>query len=76
MDAWFSHVKDGMNNRAYIHKDAKFHYYVNNKSLCGSCIMDTDYYETNIDDDKIKLDSSIACKKCYKKWCKLQSNNS
>lgn len=72
MNAWFLHVRDGINNRAYIHKNVKYHYYENDKSLCGSCIMDTDYYETNITDDEIKLNPSKACKKCYKKW--VQSN--
>lgn len=68
MNAWFLPVNEDGALDKEVHKNMKLHYFVNDKSLCGKYRLDTDYYETNIDDNEITNNHSIACKKCYKKW--------
>jgi hypothetical protein len=67
MDGWFLHVNESKNANAYIPANAKYHYYKNKRTVCGKG-MDTNYYETNIDNEEILKNPSIACKKCYKDW--------
>ncbi|MCM3227524.1 hypothetical protein [Terribacillus saccharophilus] len=49
----------------WIHPKSKFHAFINNNSLCGKYGQDTDFFETTINEDEVKADRNIACKKCY-----------
>lgn len=53
---------------AYIQKTAKYHCFIENKSLCKRYTQDTDYYETGIESGEILRRPDIACKKCRGIW--------
>ena len=55
---------------AYIPAAAKYHCFVDDKSLCGKYIQCTDCFDAGItaDSDVISQSPQTACKQCYKLW--------
>lgn len=48
-----------------VHPWSKYHYFFNNIALCDKYVQDTNYFKTNIDEEKIAETPSLACKKCF-----------
>ena len=48
----------------WIHPKAKYHAFVNHRSLCDKHGQNTDYFETSIEEAELMKDKSLACKKC------------
>ena len=55
---------------SYIPNNAKYHCFVDNKSLCDKYHQDTSYYDDGItvESGAIATSPNIACSRCYKKW--------
>lgn len=49
----------------------KYHCFLDNKSLCGKCEQDTDFYENTVESGEVASRPDIACQICYKKWKRL-----
>lgn len=69
-DGWFLPVHEDDEKGNQIRENAKYHYFVNCKSLCKNYDMNTGFFETNIESGEIAMRPNIACKKCYQKWLK------
>lgn len=70
MASWELYVNE---NRAYgkeIPDNAKYHCFVDNKSLCGKYYQKYGDYETSIESGEILSNPQFACKVCYKRWKK------
>ena len=59
-----------VNSEGVVLRGAKYHCFVEDSSLCGSCHQNTEFY-----DDGISAESSvvlelphIVCKRCLRKW--------
>lgn len=69
--AWQLPIKQkNLANSEWIHYNAKYHYFVNNYSVCDNHWQDTKCSGTYIEAGKIMDNPEIACKKCFKKWLK------
>lgn len=57
---------------AYIHPSAKYHCFVDDKSLCGEYYQDTSFYDygISVESGYIAQNPHKACARCYKKWKK------
>lgn len=70
---WQLHViQSNKIDHDWIHPKAKFHFFVDDRSLCGKYVQDTKYFETDISSSEILRRPEIACKKCYNLWAKNQ----
>ena len=49
----------------WVHPKAKYHAFVNDRSLCGKYGQSTGFFETTIEPSN--LTEELACKKCFKK---------
>lgn len=70
MISWELYVNE---NRAYgkeIPDNAKYHCFVDDKSLCGKYHQKYSDYDTTIKSGEILMFPHIACKVCLKKWIK------
>lgn len=56
-----------LTNNYWIHKWAKYHYFVGMNSLCDKYRQDTENFETNIEQEELDKDPSRACKVCYQR---------
>jgi hypothetical protein len=54
----------------YIPASAKYHCFVDNKSLCNKYAQDTNYYDLGIESGAILQNPHFACKRCRLKWIK------
>lgn len=62
---WQLPVKQSnLTDHDWIHHNARYHYFVNGKSLCGKYSQDTEFFETSPEDNGIELTSDLACLKC------------
>ena len=57
---------------AYISQRSKYHCFVNNLTLCGKYVQNTNYYDDGISAESgyVAQNPDKACSRCYKKWKK------
>lgn len=58
-------IQSNKTEHDWVHPKSKYHAFLNYNSLCGKWSQNTDYFETQIDEDEIKNKKDLACKKCY-----------
>lgn len=55
----------------WVHPNAKFHYFVEDESICGKYVQATGLCETDLGRSRLTLEDAVkekfVCKKCYKK---------
>jgi len=52
----------------WVHPKAKYHCYIEGKSMCEKYNQDTDYFETDIESGEVLKFPVIACQVCFRKW--------
>lgn len=61
---WQLNVKQSnLTNHDWIHPNAKYHAFINDRSVCGKYGQDTSFFETNL---KGPVTKEVACHKCMK----------
>lgn len=60
-------IQSNLTDHAWIHPKAKYHAYVDGKSLCGNYGQSTSYFDNSIDESDLMKNKVLACKKCLKK---------
>jgi hypothetical protein len=55
----------------YISKNAKFHGFIDNKSLCSKYIQVTKNFDNVIKNSELESKEMFICKKCFEKYNKL-----
>lgn len=67
---WQLPVGDSEYSINEIASNAKYHCFIETKSLCGKYIQYTSLYDTDIESGEIASRPEIACKVCRNKWMK------
>lgn len=51
----------------WIHPKAKYHAFVNNKSMCGKYVQDTSFFDNIVEEDNLKNVKQYICQQCIKR---------
>ena len=59
-----------VNDDGVVPKTAKYHCFVQNKSLCGRKMQDANFYDDGISraSDKVEENADVICRKCFALW--------
>ncbi|MEC1437279.1 hypothetical protein P9D57_00645 [Bacillus sonorensis] len=60
-------IQSDLTDHHWVHPKAKYHAFIDNKSVCGKYGQSTDYFETGIEESKLMANKDWACKLCLKK---------
>ncbi|MEC0709719.1 hypothetical protein P8881_19535 [Bacillus haynesii] len=66
-------IQSDLTDHDCIHPKAKYHAYIDNKSVCGKYGQITDCFETGIEESELMANKDWACKVCLKKLGFLKS---
>lgn len=68
---WQLPIGQKIDQAEYIRMNAKFHYFVNEESLCGKYYQETKLFDNLIANDQEEEMHNHLCKACLKKKRKL-----
>lgn len=60
-------IQSNLTDHDWVHPKAKYHAFIDNKSICGKYDQITDCFETGIEESKLMANKGWACKVCLKK---------
>ncbi|WP_265463606.1 hypothetical protein [Bacillus velezensis] len=60
-------VESNKTDYEWVHPKAKYHAFIDNKSVCGKYGQNTDYFETGIEESELVANKGLACKVCLMK---------
>lgn len=61
---WRIPVKRNIGTDHWIHRGAKYHAFINNKSICGKYKQNIGFVESSIAESDVRNNPDLACKKC------------
>ncbi|MFA1782353.1 hypothetical protein ACDX77_18950 [Bacillus velezensis] len=60
-------IQSDKTDHNWIPPKAKYHAFIDNKSVCGKYGQNTDYFEIGIEESELMTNKDRACKVCLKK---------
>lgn len=55
-------------NHDWTHPKAKYHAFVNDKSLCRKYSQSTSFFKTTIESSELRINEELACENVLRNW--------
>ncbi|MHA4964945.1 hypothetical protein [Bacillus subtilis] len=60
-------IQSNKTDHEWVHPKAKYHAYIDNKSVCGRYVQSNHYFGVSIEESELLANKNLACKVCLKK---------